>query len=678
MNRTFNFFKLFALLLLFATPACVDLEFDEPPVIAEGVDLVPTHTIADLKALYTGTLTPVAQDMLIGGVVIADDRSGNFFRSLIIQDASGGIEIRINLTNAYNYYPVGREVFIQCNGLVLGNYNGVMQLGGYIYEEDGAPQLGDIIDVRDRLQIGQSVGEPAPMVRTISELNQINPATISTLVKLENVEFTTTDRGKPFADAFGRTSVNRTITDCSGNSIVLRSSGYATFASDLTPEGNGEVVAVYSVFGTTPQLYIRNLEDIVMDGERCTGASGNEELISVAEIRQSFTGGVTTAPAGKKIKGVVISDDANGNIDGRNLVLQDGDAGIVVRFQDFHDFELGDEIEVVVSNQELSEYNGLLQVNRVSNELAVSLGKGTPPAPREATVGEILSNAEAWESTLVLVKGAELTGGTYSGSVDVSDGTGTITMFTRNSATFADESLPASADLTAIVSQFNDPQIVIRNLDDVEAGNGNTGGGGGGDTENISLADLRALFPGQTTTAPANRKIKGVVISDRINENLTGRNLVLQDETGGIVVRFTATHSIDLGQELEVDISGLELSEYNGLLQVNNVPLEQASVLGQGALPTPRTATVQEIIENVEAWESTLVKIEGVTLSGSNTYSGVITVTDASGNIDMYTRSQASFSGDAIPSGQVTLTAIVSQFNDPQVIIRNLEDVKTD
>ena len=509
---------------------------------------------------------------------------------------------------------------------MLGNDSGIIQLGGYIYEEGGAQVLGDIIDYNKHLVGGKLVGEPAPRVRTINELSV---GDISTLVKLENVEFITADAGQTFADPAGRRSVNRTLTDCNGNQIVVRTSGYAIFAGELTPEGNGDLVAIYNVFGTTPQLFMREFEDAVMTADRCTGTSGKEELMSIQDLRAVFTGGTSTGPANKKIRGVVISDRTSENLDGRNVFIQDASAGIVVRFQSDHTFNLGDEVEVVVSNQELSEFRGLMQVNGVPNEFSVSMGAGTLPTPREATVQEILNNAEAWESTLVMIKGANLSGNTvFSGSVNVSDGTGTIPLFSSSRSNFAEQPVPSTpVDMTAIVSVFNDPQLVIRNINDVIAGST------GGDPEELSLAEVRTLFTGGTGSAPAGKKVRGVVISDAVNMNLTGRNLVLQDSSGGIVIRFSSEHSFALGEDLEINVSGLELSEYNGLLQINNVPLDRAKSFGNGTLPTPRTATVKEITDNLEIWESTLVKVEKVTISGSSTYSGSTTVTDATGQL---------------------------------------------
>ena len=198
---------------------------------------------------------------------------------------------------------------------------------------------------------------------------------------------------------------------------------------------------------------------------------------------------------------------------------------------------------------------------------------------------------------------------------------------------------------------------------------------GGGDAEPVSTAELRAMFNGSTMLIPAAKLLKGIVISDTNNGNLTGRNIVLQDAEGGIVVRFDANHAYALGEEVEINVSLQELSEFNGLLQVNNVPMANVTSKGMGTLPTPREVTIKAVIDNLESWESTLVKIKDVTFTSGGVYSGNQTLSDASGTILMFTRSQASFANVTVPTTKVSLTGIVSQFNDPQLIIRNLTDV---
>ena len=149
---------------------------------------------------------------------------------------------------------------------------------------------------------------------------------------------------------------------------------------------------------------------------------------------------------------------------------------------------------------------------------------------------------------------------------------------------------------------------------------------------------------------------------------------MLQDGDRGIVVRFDANHAFPLGEEVEIGVSGQELSEFRGLLQVNDVPLQNATSKGMGTLPTPREATIKQVIDNVEEWESTLVVIKDVKFA-TGTYSGVQTITDTSGMMSLFTRSQASFADTALPTGEVTITAIVSQYDDAQVNIRSLADV---
>jgi hypothetical protein len=668
------FRKLYFFFLAFVVIAsgCVKEDFDVPP-IDELPELTPNATIEQLKSLHTlgRTATQVTEDWVIDAVVAADDESGNLFRQIAVQDETGGIVLRLNATDLYTIYPEGSTLFIRAKDLYVGDFNG-------LYQVNGSPEdpIEELLIPNFIVPSNDPPGEVEATVLTIPELQ--SDAVLNryqgTLIQLDEVQFVAADSEVPYADAVGRNSLNRTLEDCSENEIIVRSSGFADFAADLTPAGNGTLTGVLSVFGSTRQILLRDPDyDVRFTGDRCGGGGGSGgDLISLEELRSAFAGGTDAVPDARSVRGVVISDVDNGNTTGRNLVLQDETGGIVIRFTGNHGFALGQELEIAVGGLELSEFNGLLQINEVPNGNAVSQGVGTLPTPRPATVAEVLANAEAWESTLVELTGVTLDGGaTYSGSVDVSDASGALPMFTRSAASFADSPLPGgTVDLTAVVSDFNGVQVFIRNLDDVVGGMT-----GGGDPEPVTAMELRDLFNSGAGSVPANRFIEAVVISDGQNGNTTGRNAVIQDATGGIVVRFSDEHSFDLGEAVRIDIGGLELSEFNGLLQVNNTPNGNVTSLGAGTLPTPRVATVQEVIDNQEAWESTLVTIEGVTISGNSTYSGGTTVTDASGSIAMFTRSQATFADTALPSGAVDMTAIVSEFNEPQVLIRNLSDI---
>lgn len=451
---------------------CVKREFDEPPVGGEPVDVTPNISIADLKALHItpGGFDTIREDLIIGGVVVMDDRSGNYYKSLVIQDASGGIEVRFNDGFLYNQFPVGRQIFIFCKDLILTDYNNLTQLTGSVVEQGGSTSNVGLTEAQVRRKIvkGLMVGAPSPRAVRINELDN---SYLSTLIRLEGVQFISADANKTYADPLTKNSLNRTLMDCSGNKLILRSSGYADFAGQLTPTGNGSIVGVLGIFGSTFQLYIRDLNDVDMTGSRCSGVGG--QLMSIRDLRSLFTGTATQAPSDRKIRGVVISDRLGNNTDGRNLFVQalDGSAGIVVRFAANHSYNLGDEVEVDVSNQEISQFNGLLQVNNVALDRSATVASGLTPVVRTATIADINANAEAWESTLVRIVGATISGpGTpLSGTKTVSDATGNIPMFTRSAATFANATTPSGAvALTAIVSDFNGRQLLLRNLNDIQ------------------------------------------------------------------------------------------------------------------------------------------------------------------------------------------------------------------
>ncbi|MFM2139150.1 MAG: hypothetical protein RJA57_1457, partial [Bacteroidota bacterium] len=181
----------------------------------------------------------------------------------------------------------------------------------------------------------------------------------------------------------------------------------------------------------------------------------------------------------------------------------------------------------------------------------------------------------------------------------------------------------------------------------------------------INISELRALHTGTTTAAPDGRRITGVVISDRTTNNENGQNLYLQQGTGlaGIVVRFDAPHTFNLGDSIDVNVSQQELSEFNSLLQVNQVPISYATRISTGKTITPRNVTLAQLTANSEAWESTLVKTGAVALSGGSagTYSGNVVLNDGA-TYTVRTASAASFAGQTYPALATSVTGYVSQF----------------
>lgn len=475
-NKNYLSILSFALLLATLFIACVKTDFDDPPVGGDGQDIPTNTSIRDLKKLHltSGTYDKIAGDLVIGGIVVMDDRSGNYYKTVVIQDSTGGIEVKFNDGYIYNRYPLGRKIYIRCKDLILTDYNGLTQLTGSTIQENGVPTDLGITELQEREKIVKGFLGATPAPRNIG-LNQLSKDLVSTLVEIDDVQFVTCDAGKSYADVVSKSSLNRILEDCNGRELILRTSGFADFAAQKTPVGNGKITGILSVFGSDYQLYIRDLTDVSISNaqaDRCGGGSGpvGGVLTNISDIRGYFTGSPATLPADLKIKGVVISDRLNENLNSRNLYIQDASGGIVVRFVATHCYDVGDEIEINVSGQEVSEFNGLRQVNNVPLEYALLVGSGKDVTPRVATVAEINANYNTWESTLVQIQAASITGGaTYSGNRTVTDATGSIAMFTQSGASFSGVALPSAAvTVTAIVSDFNGKQIILRNLADVQ------------------------------------------------------------------------------------------------------------------------------------------------------------------------------------------------------------------
>ena len=85
--------------------------------------------ISTLKAMYTSGPCEIFDPIWIKGQVVSSDRSGNLYKEVYIQDATGGIDLKLGRSSIYSEYALGQWVYVDCQGLTLGTYNGMPQLG---------------------------------------------------------------------------------------------------------------------------------------------------------------------------------------------------------------------------------------------------------------------------------------------------------------------------------------------------------------------------------------------------------------------------------------------------------------------------------------------------------------------------------------------------------------------
>jgi hypothetical protein len=462
--------------------SCVKKRYDNPPdTTTIDPNLPVNRSIWDLKQLYVsnGGVNPyeIVDDITIYGVVVADDRGGNYYKQIVIQDSTTGIPVLLSKTGLYNEYPIGRKVYIKCKGLYLGSYGNLIQLGA---QPDGSGSLTDIPSTlisKYVVKANFDLNQIAPKLVSINDLKNINGnlKLLSTLIQLDSVEFIGSETGIEYAVAPAISSATeRKVEDCAGNNVVLRTSGYCYFRTSLTPAGRGRLHAIYSRYNSTPQLTIRDTNDVAFGGPRC---NSNASLFTIRQIRDMYTGTSQTIGSGYKVKGIVISDKVNKNINSQNIALQDATGGIVLRFESGATLpSLNDEVEVFISGGSLSVFNGVLQVSNLNSSNISKTGTGSV-TPRVATIRQLLDSLDVWESTLVKVNNALFTSsGTYNGNRKIVDAatTDTITHFAFSAATFSGTTVPTTpVSLTGILGEYTTAtsttkQISVRASTDVQ------------------------------------------------------------------------------------------------------------------------------------------------------------------------------------------------------------------
>jgi hypothetical protein len=139
-------FYLFLIALFFIVGSInCERHFDEPPEYS-GPRVKANISITEIKRLHIpNNFEKINEDLIIEGIVTANDRTDNFYKSIVIQDSTAGITVRLDGFSLFNIYPIGRKIFIRLKGLWLGDYGGMIQLGAGVNRSN--PQFPELIPI---------------------------------------------------------------------------------------------------------------------------------------------------------------------------------------------------------------------------------------------------------------------------------------------------------------------------------------------------------------------------------------------------------------------------------------------------------------------------------------------------------------------------------------------------
>jgi hypothetical protein len=253
--------------------------WDTPPLYT-GPLLKANMSIKDLLRLHIpNNFEQIGADYIIEGTVTANDKTDNFYKSIVIQDSTAAVTIKLDGYNLFTKYAVGQKVGIALNGLWLSDYAGMTQIGVGVDKTDpispfllGIPQ--PLMNRYIVLLKGGKLITPLPVLATglVDSLK-------GCLVAIDQLEFVVSDTGKPYSDLVNQLPTSHTLRTCSIGNLYLRTSGFASFGNALTPRGNGTATGIYTVFRTQKQLVIRDTSDLQLTGLRCS-VTGPKTLFS--------------------------------------------------------------------------------------------------------------------------------------------------------------------------------------------------------------------------------------------------------------------------------------------------------------------------------------------------------------------------------------------------------------
>jgi len=265
--KTIKFLKLISFAAIAAlTISCVqDDEYDVPNVGGTEPDVTVNSSISAVRSAWdqnnsrTGeeiyTFPTDTDDLYLAAYVVSSDYSGNFYKTLVVQDAPEnpefGIEVLVDKTALFESFEVGRKVYIKLNGLSVtyddgddndptdgtaGRYSLGSLIGGRV---DDIPQF----TYTDHILRSTEVATIVPTVVSIDGFNQEN---LNTMIQIQGMQFERNELGKTYAgEASDQFDGFRILLSCADESTVtLQTSTFSDFKSHTVAAGQGNITAV--------------------------------------------------------------------------------------------------------------------------------------------------------------------------------------------------------------------------------------------------------------------------------------------------------------------------------------------------------------------------------------------------------------------------------------------------
>ncbi|CAL2106982.1 DUF5689 domain-containing protein [Tenacibaculum sp. 190524A02b] len=327
-----NKLNIIALLTLFlGLVSCVEdgdftlpsTEINEPNIKANSTikavkEALKQEFNSNNKLVYTFP-TPDAPNAaplaVIEGYVVSSDATGNFYKKLTIQDKPSepthGIEILLDNTSLSQSYEAGRKVYVVLDGLTVTYDDGERTIA---FDNDVPGKftlgqlIGDRVDEVIQPRVAKHVFASATketIVPTLISVADIKEDHINTFIKIEGAQFEKGELVKTFSgEANDSFDGLRAFTECaSGLGMNLQTSTFASFKSNIVPQGRGDMMFVLTKdFRAENLVAIVNTPDALQfDGQRCDPVFGEDFQTAEDNTDLNIDGWINIAEVGGEL-----------------------------------------------------------------------------------------------------------------------------------------------------------------------------------------------------------------------------------------------------------------------------------------------------------------------------------------------------------------------------------------
>ena len=199
-------------------------------------------SIAYMKSLCKNRMVEIHSDITISGVVVANDWIGEYYKSFVVMDETGGIQVALDMYDIYRHIPITSQVTIYCNGMTLGRVGGKIELGMSPTSDfivDNIPA-----DMLDRyIRVDGTTLEVEAVRRSV--IGELSPRDITTIVQFDNIHISDKGCGTwcEMVDGVWVDTV-RVIEDSVGGTLSVRIRGGCDYAGSYIPEGSFSIKGI--------------------------------------------------------------------------------------------------------------------------------------------------------------------------------------------------------------------------------------------------------------------------------------------------------------------------------------------------------------------------------------------------------------------------------------------------